>query len=96
MGRTFERLWVFGTLAWLVLVAGFLWGWPMALSAFDRPPGSALSQQTLTHLREAFVFSFVVVPPVLILSVGWLLDAALRLFQGSLNGGIVKSGIGDG
>ena len=75
MGRALECLWILGTLVWLGFAACLLfWGWPLGLSAFDTPPGSLLSQ-------EAFVFSFVVTPPAVILVLGLVLEAALKLFS---------------
>ncbi len=81
MGRAFECLWILATLLWLGFAAGCLWGWPVALSAFDAPSGSPLSHEALSQVRDAFVFSIIVIPPVIFLVLGWALEAALKLVR---------------
>lgn len=81
MGRALECLWILATLIWLGFAAGIFWGWPAVLSVFDAPPGSPLSHQALSQMRDAFVISFIVIPPAIFLVLGWLLEAAMKLFQ---------------
>ena len=80
MSHTPERLWLLGTLTWLFYIGYLIFAGHLSI------PSSAANDQTLILLgsyrasvfTQVFVYSVVVVPPAMVLGLGWVLHWLLK------------------